>query len=70
MAQNQTSDSQTLSRMSILERSLLVAETERNTLSEALRIVSSAGKVDPVKEGQLEARELAGEAQFEAGHGN
>lgn len=55
-------DSKIHSRMSILERGLLVAETERNTLSEALRIVSSFGKVDPVKEGQLEVRELAGES--------
>lgn len=33
-----------------LNRLLLIVQVERNTLSQALRIISSAGTIDPTKE--------------------
>lgn len=54
------------SQMNTLKLNVMKLEIERNTLSEALRIACSGGKIDPVKEGQLEARELAGESHDNA----
>lgn len=57
------------SQMNTLKLQVLKLEVERNTLCEALRISCSGGKIDPVKEGQLEARDHVNEQQWQGeGH--